>query len=345
MMITSSIILSGFWESIVELTDFFIWPILAGIIVGILAPLIGSIIVIRRLSFIADTLSHFSLAGICFGVLLAQILSNTVLSGVSPVFMGIVFSVGGTFLIEHLRGFYSNYKELSMPIVMSLGAALTGIFIALSDGSAASNAMTLLFGSIFTVTLTDFIVILVMAALIFLFIAFYYRKIIALCFDETFARVSGIKAKALQLAITIILAVFISITMQMIGVLLVSALMIVPVAAGILIGKSFKNTCILSIVFSEISIIFGIYLSYVLSLPSGSVIVMINIFILILVMIGNHIYQKQKKVKKEKASIALANQNIIETDTSIEFTTNDVENEDSDNDSLDDSIKSKRQDE
>lgn len=326
----NSMLLLGFWQSIIELTDFFLWPILAGIVVGLLAPIIGSVIVIRRLSFIADTLSHFSLAGICLGVLLAQILSNTIFTELSPTLTGIVFSVGGTFLIEKIRSFYKNYKELSMPIVMSLGAALTGIFISLSNGSASAMAMTLLFGSIFTIDFYDFILILIMSIGIIIFIYIFYKKIISLCFDETFARISGVKIKTLQLGITIILAIFISITMQMIGVLLVSALLIVPVAASILIGKSFKNTCIISIVFSEFSILVGIYLSYILELPSGSLIVIINILILILILIYSEFSSKQKKDKKDSLIIKStpkneSKENIVETDTSIQMSTIDLD--------------------
>lgn len=319
----NSFILLGFWQSIIELSEFYIWPILAGSIVGILAPLIGSVIVIRRLSFIADTLSHFSLAGITFGVLLAQILSNTIFKNISPVFVGIVFSVGGTFLIEKLRGFYKNYKELSMPIVMSLGAALTGIFIALSNGTSSNMTNSLLFGSIFTVSSTDLIYILIMAVGIVLFIIFYYKKIVCLCFDETFARVSGIRVKTLQLSITVILAIFISTTMQMFGVLLISALMIVPVAASILIGKSFKKTVIIAAVFSEISILLGMYLSYVFELPSGSLIVIINIAILIVIMILNSFTKKQKKttIAKLLENYTETPNTFIETPSSITVST------------------------
>ena len=326
----NSLYILGFWQSIADLTDFYIWPILAGLLVGVLAPLIGSVIIIRRLSFIADTLSHFSLAGTCLGVLLGQILSSTIFTELSPVLMGIIFSVAGTFIIEKLRGFYKNYKELSMPIVMSLGAALTGIFISLSNGSASAMAMTLLFGSIFTIDFYNFILILIMSIGIIIFIHIFYRKIVSLCFDETFARISGVKIKALQLGITIILAIFISITMQMIGVLLVSALMIVPVAASILIGKSFKNTCIISIVFSEFSILVGIYLSYILELPSGSLIVVINILILILILIYSKFSSKQKKDKKDSLIIKStpkneSKENIVETDTSIQMSTIDLD--------------------
>lgn len=317
----------GFMQSLIDLKDFYLWPILAGLTVGVLAPLIGSVIVIRRLSFIADTLSHFSLAGITFGALLSTILANTLFSKIPAVIMGIVFSVIGTFLIEKLRGFYKNYKELSMPIVMSLGAALSGIFIALSNGSSSNMTNSLLFGSIFTVQLSDFIIISIMAIGIILFIAFYYRKIVSLCFDETFARVSGIKVKGLQLAITIILAIFISTTMQMFGILLISALMIVPVAASILIGKSFRNTITIAVVFSEFSVILGIYFSYVFSLPSGSLIVIINIFILFIVMIINYFAKKQakNKISHYNDSNNQVITNTIETETSITMTTNDID--------------------
>lgn len=317
----------GFMQSLIDLKDFYLWPILAGLTVGVLAPLIGSVIVIRRLSFIADTLSHFSLAGITFGALLSTILANTLFSKIPAVIIGIVFSVIGTFLIEKLRGFYKNYKELSMPIVMSLGAALSGIFIALSNGSSSNMTNSLLFGSIFTVQLSDFIIISIMAIGIILFIAFYYRKIVSLCFDETFARVSGIKVKGLQLAITIILAIFISTTMQMFGILLISALMIVPVAASILIGKSFRNTITIAVVFSEFSVILGIYFSYVFSLPSGSLIVIINIFILFIVMIINYFAKKQakNKISHYNDSNNQVITNTIETETSITMTTNDID--------------------
>ena len=325
----NSQLILGFWQSLIELKEFYVWPILAGILVGILAPLIGSVIVIKRLSFIADTLSHFSLAGITFGVLLAHVLHDTIFSGISPVIMGIIFSVTGTFLIEKLRGFYKNYKELSMPIVMSLGAALTGIFIALSHGSSSNMTNSLLFGSIFTVTEFDLIIILIMGIGIIAFIAIYYKKIICLCFDETFARVSGIRVKGLQLAITVILAIFISTTMQMFGVLLISALMIVPIAASILIGKSFKNTIIIAIAFSEISVLFGIYFSYVFALPSGSLIVIINILILISVMIIHNILLKQKKKNKKLDEVnfnpLVKENNILETETSITLSTKDIE--------------------
>lgn len=276
------------------------YALIAGIIVGVLAPLIGSVVIIRRLSFIADTLSHFSLAGVALGSFLGILTEGTWISKfVQPIWMGVLFSIIGTFVIEKLRSFYKNYKELSMPIVMSLGVALSGIFISLSD-SGSKNTNSLLFGSIYAVDKQDIIYIIMITIIIFIFMIVFRNKIITLCFDETYAKLSGINVKLLQLIITIVLALFISIFMEIIGVLLISALMILPVASSILIGDSFKNSIILAIIFSEISVVFGFLISYSLEVPTGSIIVVINVIILITIMIFRKVYKTVKKTESNK---------------------------------------------
>jgi len=272
---------------------------IAGIFIGVIAPLIGSVVVIRRLSFIADTLSHFSLAGVTFGVFLSKIISPNLIN-INPIIMGIVFSIAGTFLIEKLRGFYKNYKELSMPIVMSFGVALSGLFIAITPGISTSFTTNLLFGSIMSVDRSDIIIILIFSVSIFVFATLFYKQIITLCFDEIFARVSGINVKVLQLGITIVLALAISIFIDLVGVLLIASLLIVPVAASILVGNSFKGTIILSIIFSEVSILFGFYFAYDFDLPVGPSVVLLNILVLATVMIITNIRTIKFKNKETK---------------------------------------------
>lgn len=296
-----TLFLGEFFETLLNPNyDYLRFALVAAILVGILAPLIGTVVVIRRLSFIANTLSHFSLAGATLGVFLSKLLRNThLVDYISTLWLGIIFSVIGTLLIEKLRGFYKNYKELSMPIVLSLGVALSGIFIAASEGGAQNLTNSLLFGSIFTVSKGDLILIIGTTLFIILFIVFSYKQIITLCFDETFAKVSGVNVKSLQIGITVILALFISIFMEIIGVLLISALMIIPVASSILVGNSFKNTCLYSIIFSEISVLFGFVLSYGWGLPTGAMVVLFNILILFIIMIIQKLFiKKQKKSLK-----------------------------------------------
>jgi zinc transport system permease protein len=131
--------------------------------------------------------------------------------------------------------------------------------------------------------------ILALSSIVITLSIVFYKKIVSLCFDEVYARVSGINIKLIQLAITVVLALVISIFLDLVGVLLISSLMIVPVASAILVGDSFKNTIVSSIVFSEISIVGGFALSYYLNLPTGSTIVLINITILFVIMLISRI--------------------------------------------------------
>ena len=286
-----------FLRSIFEY-PFMRYAIIAGIIIGLLAPLIGSVVVIRRLSFIADTLSHFSLAGICLGVILSKVIDFGL---VSPTIMGVIFSIIGTFLINKLRSYYQNYKEISMPIIMSLGLALSGLLINLSSDITSKYTQSLLYGSIYSVSSSDLIVIVIISSIIIALGAIFYKKIITVCFDETFARVSGLNIRLLEFALTIALSLVISLFIDIIGVLLIASLMILPIASSILIGHSFKQTLIISIIISEISILIGFIISFHLDLSTGPVVILINILAYVIVLLIRWI--KKLKIKHEKKEV------------------------------------------
>lgn len=286
------VVILNFFNLLFE-KDWIRWPFIAAILIGILAPLLGTVVVIKRLSFIADTLSHFSLAGVCIGVYLSKVV---MIKFMDPIVLGVVFSIGGTFLIEKLRGLYKNYKELSMPIVLSLGVGLSSLFISLSGGGTSNLTNQLLFGNIYNVSLGILVLIIILTTVVILIAFLFYKQIVQLCFDETYAQVCGLKVKAMQLMLTIILAVVISVFIDTVGVLLISALLIVPVATSILIGDSFLKTVIISVIISEMSIIGGFVFSYYVEWPTGATIVLFNLVILFLVIfyvdIKNRIKQK-----------------------------------------------------
>lgn len=280
----------GFFEAFYEL-KFLQMAFIAGLIIGILAPVVGTFVVIRRLSFIADTLSHFSLAGIAIGVFAYYQLK---IDFIPPMFIGLLFSIIGTFMIEKLRNFYKNYKEISMPIVMSLGIAVSGIFIAKSGGLNANLTNAILFGSINAVSESDLIAIIIIAIIILVLAIKFRREFIAHSFDEKYAKILGINVALIQYLFILVLALVISAFIEVIGVLLVSSLMIIPVASAMRIGKSLKDTLLLSIVFSEVSIFLGFYISYYLVFPPGPTIVMINVLILFSILLIDKIGSKQK---------------------------------------------------
>ncbi|QMS85226.1 metal ABC transporter permease [Candidatus Xianfuyuplasma coldseepsis] len=259
--------------------EFLQYSLFAGLILGFITPLIGSFVVIRRLSFIADTLSHFSLAGLSIGLFLINTLGLVFIG--DPLYLAVIAAVIGAFIIEILRGYYVNYKEISMPIVMSLGTALSALFISLAGGWN-SSIYNFLFGSLLTVGRDYLALILVVAVTVILMIVLFYKQIVLVSFDEAYAKLVGIKINRFQFMSTLVLALVVSLSIVTVGVLLVSSLMIIPVAAAMKVGKSFRNTITIAILFSELSVLLGSWISYELSVPPGASIVLINIIILFL---------------------------------------------------------------
>jgi len=262
--------------------DFMLRALVAGILLGVIAPLIGSIVVIRRLTFIADTLGHFSLVGISISFFLTYSYGWTIFSD-RPQYLAIVFSIIGGLLIELFRRYYKNYKEIAMAIVISLGAAASAIFFSLSKRTG--SLYNYLFGSILTVTNYYVVLIAITAAIVFILFALFGRQIISVSFEEGNAKFFGINLGLFQLIFIIVLSIVVSILLESVGVLLSSAMMIIPIAASMKIGWSYRSTTIIAILFSEFSVFLGLWMAYSFNIPSGAAIVSVNIIILIIVSI------------------------------------------------------------
>lgn len=257
--------------------DFLRNTLFTGIIIGLIAPLLGTFIVVRRLSLLADALSHVTLAGIAFGLLLEKKFALMI----SPLYTGIAFSVFGSILIEKLRGVYKAFQELAIPIILSGGVGLSVIFISIADGFN-TDLFSYLFGSVSAVSKSDFYSIAGIAGFIIIIIVLFFKELFTLSFDEEHATISGLHTKAIHLLFIVLTALVIAISMRIVGVLLVSALMTLPVAASMRFAKGFKQMMYLSIVFGEIAVIIGLITGYYLSIPPGGTIVLVSISLLIL---------------------------------------------------------------
>ena len=221
--------------------DFMRYSLISGILIGFIAPLIGAFIVVRRLSLIADALSHVTLGGISFGMFFVTI--APALTFINPMWFGILFAVIGALLIEKLRTSYSNYQEIAIPIIMSAGIALSAIFISLADGFN-QEIVGLLFGSISAVTISDLSTIIAIVIIVLAFILLFYKELFILSFDEEYSKVIGIP-KWIQFLFIIIVAMVISASMRVVGILLVSALITLPIAIAMRMTKGFKQLIIL----------------------------------------------------------------------------------------------------
>lgn len=251
----------------------------SGLIIGVIAPLLGVFIVVRRLSLIADALSHVTLAGIAGSLYLSQ--SVTALSLLNPLYLGIAASVTGSLFIERLRSWYKHYEELAIPIIMSAGLGLGAIFISLAEGFS-SDLMSYLFGSVSAVSRQDLWIIVLIAVLVFLFLGLLYKELFVLSFDEEYAKASGLPAKWIHVLFMIVTALVIAGSMRIVGILLVSSLMTLPVAAAMRLSKSFKQALLLSVLFGELSVIIGLVSAFYLDLAPGGTIVVTSIVILLL---------------------------------------------------------------
>ncbi|MDN4609049.1 metal ABC transporter permease [Sporosarcina highlanderae] len=264
---------------------------LSGLIIGIIAPLLGLFIVVRRLALIADALSHVALAGIAGSLFLSQ--SVLFFSALNPVYLGIATAVGGSLLIEKLRGAYKHFEELAIPIILSAGIGFGAIFISLAKGFS-SDLMGYLFGSVSAVSRQDLWIIVLVAIIVIAYIRLFYKELFALSFDGEYAKISGVNGKVIQTVFMIIVALVIGASMRIVGILLVSSLMTIPVAAAIQLAKSFKGAMLYSIIIGELSVIIGLFSAYYLDIAPGGTIVITSIIILLAVLGWNKVKGKQR---------------------------------------------------
>ena len=267
----------------------------SGLIIGVIAPLLGVFIVVRRLSLIADALSHVTLAGIAGSLYLSQ--SVGALALLNPLYLGIASSVLGSMLIERLRSVYKHYEELAIPIILSAGIGFGAIFISLAEGFS-SDLFGYLFGTVSAVSRQDLYIVAGIAVIVLAFIRIFFKELFVLSFDDEYARASGLPAKWIHFLFMIVTALVIAGSMRIVGILLVSSLMTIPVATAMRVAKSFKQTIWLSILFGEVSVLSGLVAAFYLDLAPGGTIVVTSIAILLIVLA----YRKFSLSKKRGAA-------------------------------------------
>lgn len=256
---------------------------LVSLLIAILCPSIGIFLVLRRYSMIGDTLSHASLAGITIGLLFDQ----------NPVLGAFVFTSISGALIEFLRGFFKKNTDLILSVVLALcvGIAITII----SSGKLHTSADSFLFGSVLTVTASDTIMVLILSLVSVLTLILLYHQLIYISYDEEAAKIAGVKVKLLNYVFSILVASAISVTIRIVGVLVISSMIALPVASALQLGKGFKWTLIFSVIFSLIDIMLGLVLSYYLNVAPGGFTALVSVALLIAVMLYKKIASQPKR--------------------------------------------------
>jgi zinc transport system permease protein len=227
---------------------------------------------------IGDTLSHASLAGVALGLA----------TGHNPILGAFIFTSLCGALIELLQSYFRKYADLILAIVLSLsvGVAITII----SSGKLRANADSFMFGSILTVTRLDIILALILSVVSVTALILLYHQMIYIVYDEEAARVAGVRVKLINYIFSVLVASAISISIRIVGVLVLSSMIALPVASALQLGKGFKVTLIFSIVFSIVDIMLGLFLSYYLNVAPGGFTALVSVAVLSLVLAGKKIY-------------------------------------------------------
>jgi zinc transport system permease protein len=240
----------------------------AGAVTAVICPLIGIFLVPRRLSLIADTLAHVALAGVAVGLLL----------GASPILGALVVTVGGALGMERLRARGALQGDAALAVFLSGGFAVAVVLISLAQGFNA-DLFAILFGSILTVSPMDVWLILALGAVVVTTIALSYRRLFAITLHEDLARTSGVQVTALNFTLTVLTALTTVVAMRMVGVLLVSAMIVIPTLTGFAIGTSFRRATVVAMVMALASVVIGLIAAYYLRLAAGGAIVLTALLI------------------------------------------------------------------
>lgn len=244
----------------------------AGILISILCPVVGVFLVLRRYSMMGDTLSHSSLAGIALGLIY----------GFNPLLSAFLFTSVCGVLIEFLRNYYKKYAELVMSIILTFSVGLAIILI--STGKSGANVNTYLFGSILTVTSKDLYVIASLSIVSILALIFLYNKLVYITFDEEGAFTSGINVKLINYLFTLLVGATISVSIRIMGILVISSMIVIPVATALQLNLGFKKTLMFSVLFGFIDIITGLVSSYYINSAPGGTIALVSVIVLVLVL-------------------------------------------------------------
>jgi zinc transport system permease protein len=237
--------------------------LVAGVVVGATAPLIGVFLVQKGLSLMGDGIGHVAVAGIG-----ASLLLDT-----SPTWTALVVAIAAALVIEFLRTRGSATGDLALALVFYGGIA-AGVVLA-SRSATNTNLQPYLFGSILTATADDVWTVVGLGAVIVIAIAITGRALLAVVLDEDSARVAGIPARSLNTMLAVLTAVTVVMAMRIVGVLLIAALMVLPVATSRLLARSFRATLIGAVVVGVVSAVLGLFAARQWALAAGGAIVLV----------------------------------------------------------------------
>ena len=245
--------------------EFMRLALVSAVLVGLVAPAVGVFLVQRRLALMGDGIGHVALTGVALGFLL----------GTAPVLTAVVVATLGAVVIELVRQQGRTSGDVALALMFYGGIAGGVLLIGLSDRGSNASLLSYLFGSLTAVSPQDVVVIAVLAGVLLLALALFGRQLFAVCHDEEHARVMGLRVRALNLLLAVMAALTVTVAMRVVGLLLVSALMVVPVATAQQLVRGFRATVVVALSAGVLAAVSGVLGSYYADTAPGALIVVV----------------------------------------------------------------------
>ncbi|WP_328970532.1 metal ABC transporter permease [Streptomyces sp. NBC_00239] len=263
--------------------------LIAATLVGITAPAIGTYLVQRRQAVMGDGIGHVAMTGVALGFFLQT----------SPVWMATLVAIVGAVGMELIRSRGKTSGDIALAVLFYGGMAGGVMIINLAPGGSTANLISYMFGSITTVAAEDVTAIAVLAVFVIAITLGLRRQLFAVCQDEEFAKVTGLPVRALNLLIAVTAAVTVTVAMRIVGLLLVSAMMVIPVAAAQRLTRGFTATLALAIAISVTVSLTGTVSTYYVNAPSGAAIVLLAIAVfLVLSLLAAPLARRRAKASR-----------------------------------------------
>ena len=256
--------------------DFMVRALIGGALIGLMAPAIGMFLVLRRLSLIADSLSHVALTGVAIGLL-----TNTF-----PPLAALGATTIAAITIEYVRVHRMMPGDAALAVVLYSALAVAVVVISLADGFNV-DLFGYLFGSLLTVDSTDIWLLTALVVVVLSFVGLFYSELSQSSFDSDLARTSGVRVFTINLALAVLTGAIITLSMRVVGVLLVGALIVIPVMVSLRLATGLRIAIAVSMAVGVTSAIAGLTISYYANIAAGGSVVLTTVGLLILTIAGS----------------------------------------------------------
>jgi zinc transport system permease protein len=243
---------------------------IAGSFVAIACSSLGLFLVLRKMSLIGDGLSHVSFGAIALGLFF----------GFYPFYIAVPLVALASVTILKISEKARVYGDAAIGIVSAVGIA-GGVILASLSGRFNIDLFSYLFGNILAISVNEVVLSVILSFVVLLVTAFFYWDLFSVTFDEEYAKASGIKTNSINTLLTVLTAITVVLSVRVVGIMLVSALLILPAVTALQISKNFKTALVLGGLFSLVSVLTGAILSYILDTPAGATIVILNVLLFI----------------------------------------------------------------